>query len=66
MDVWINGEHTQLSRRAVVADAVATMRLPRRGVAVSVDGRIVRRSEWTRTPLRTAARVEVLAAVPAA
>lgn len=64
MDVWINGEHRELTDRASVADALATLDLPPRGVAVSLDGRLVRRAAWRTTPLHTAARVEVLMAVP--
>ncbi|HEY0816261.1 MAG TPA: sulfur carrier protein ThiS [Pseudonocardia sp.] len=63
MHVLLNGTPGQLAEGASVADALATLGLPERGVAVAVDGEVVPRVAWTRTLLTDGARVEVLTAV---
>lgn len=45
-----------------VADLVARLDAPARGVAVAVDGEVVPRSQWSSTALRDGASVEVLTA----
>jgi sulfur carrier protein len=61
--VWINGEPRELAPDASVLDAITALGAPRSGVAVAVDGEIVRRAEWPATALVDGARVEVLTAV---
>ena len=61
--VVLNGEAHELGDRATVADAVAAADAPERGVAVAVDGEVVPRGVWSRTPLGDGQRVEVLQAV---
>jgi sulfur carrier protein len=63
--VVLNGSSRELGAGATVAEAVdATGVAPgRAGVAVAVDGEIVPRGEWERTPLADGQRVEVLQAV---
>jgi sulfur carrier protein len=63
VQVWINGEPRELADGAAVADAVAALGLPGRGVAVAVDGAVVPRTTWDATALADGARVEVLTAV---
>jgi len=63
VQVWINGSACELSEDARVPDALATLGLPGTGVAVAVDGEVVRRADWPSTPLAEGARVEVLTAV---
>lgn len=63
MQVWINGEACELAGDARVPDALATLGLPEAGVAVAVDGEVVRRADWPSTPLAEGTRVEVLTAV---
>lgn len=60
----LNGESQELSGGASVADAIAVL-LPGTmdGVAVAVDGVLVRRADWAATPLDDGARVEVLTAM---
>ena len=62
--VVLNGTSRELDAGATVADAVdATGVAPgRAGVAVAVDGEIVPRGQWERTPLGDGQRVEVLRA----
>ena len=61
--VMLNGEPSELSEPATVADAVRSMGAPERGVAVAVDGEVVPRGAWTNTLLREGQQVEVLHAV---
>jgi thiazole synthase len=53
----LDGTTLDAAVRATGADARA------RGVAVALDGEVVPRSEWERTPLREGQAVEVLAAI---
>ena len=63
--VTVNGEARELEAGATVADLVAS--LPGapdgRGVAVALDGEVVRRATWDSTELGSGARVEVVVAV---
>ena len=64
--VVLNGERRALPRGATVADAVRASGAAHqgsRGVAVALDGEVVPRGEWERTPLAEGRRVEVLQAV---
>jgi sulfur carrier protein len=61
--VWINGEPRELVPGASVLDAITALGVPRTGVAVAVDGEVVRRADWPATALVDGARVEVLTAV---
>jgi sulfur carrier protein len=61
--VWINGERRELADDARVPDALGVLGVPRKGVAVAVDGEVVPRARWAGTALRDGARVEVLTAV---
>jgi sulfur carrier protein len=65
MKVELNGEPVELPAGASVGEAVARSGAPEspRGVAVAVDGEVVPRSEWERTPVREGQRIEVVAAV---
>jgi sulfur carrier protein len=63
MTVWVNGERHELPEGSGVLDALEALGLPRTGVAVAVDGEVVRRVDWAATVLADGARVEVLTAV---
>lgn len=63
MKVWVNGVPRDLEPAVSVADALATLGLPERGVAVAVDGQVVPRGEWAGLALAEGARIEVLTAV---
>ena len=65
MIVTLNGERRELADGATVASAVAALGVPAgaRGVAVAVDGEVVRRGAWEETTLAPFARVEVLTAI---
>jgi sulfur carrier protein len=65
MIVALNGRQAVLPDEATVADAVreAGAAGESRGVAVAVDGEVVRRAEWGKTKLRNDQTVEVVRAV---
>lgn len=63
VQVWVNGERRELPDGSGVLDALAAVGLPRAGVAVAVDGEVVRRVDWPAAVLADGARVEVLTAV---
>ena len=65
MMIELNGRPTEGPAGATVADAVAEAGADgeSRGVAVAVDGEVVRRAEWGKTKLRSDQNVEVVRAV---
>ncbi len=65
MRIELNGEPRQLADGATLLAAVreAGAEAEARGVAVALDGEVVPRGEWERTPLREGQSVEVLAAI---
>ncbi len=65
MRVSVNGSPEVLEAGATVASVVQSLGVPGggRGVAVAVDGEVVPRGEWSRSPLRDGARLEVVVAV---
>ena len=65
MIVELNGQAEQLPDGATVADAVKAVGVngETRGVAVAVDGEVVRRADWVTTPLADRQAVEVVRAV---
>ena len=65
MIVQLNGSAAELPDAATVGDAVraAGVNGQTRGVAVAVDGEVVRRAEWESVELRESQQVEVVQAV---
>jgi sulfur carrier protein len=65
MTIELNGRTVELSAGATVADAVieAGADGDGRGVAVAVDGEVIRRVDWRTTKLRSDQSVEVVRAV---
>jgi thiazole synthase len=65
MRVELNGGALELPNGATLEDAVRASGASSdgRGVAVAVEGEVVPRSAWARTPLREGQKVEVLAAI---
>jgi sulfur carrier protein len=63
MRVRVNGQPRTLLDEATVADVVAELGVPGSGVAVAVDGEVVRRGDWAGRRLTDGAAVEVLTAV---
>jgi sulfur carrier protein len=65
MIVELNGQSQRLPEGATVADAVKAVGVngETRGIAVAVDGEVVRRADWVTTPLADRQAVEVVRAV---
>ena len=63
MNVIVNGQPVELSDGATTAAAVQVLTSAPSGIAVAVNGAVVRRSEWESTPLTDGDQVEVLTAV---
>jgi sulfur carrier protein len=65
MIIELNGRSVELPADATVADAVieAGADGDGRGVAVAVDGEVIRRAEWGKAKLRSDQKVEVVRAV---
>ncbi len=66
MRIELNGHPVELADDANVAEAVAAAGINgggSRGVAVAVDGEVVRRGDWAATELRDGQSVEVVQAV---
>ena len=63
MNVIVNGQPVELRDGATTAAAVQVLTSAPSGIAVAVNGEVVRRSRWESTPLADGDRVEVLTAV---
>lgn len=63
MNVVLNGEPRELPEAATVADVLALLGAPDRGVAVAIDAEVIPRGEWERAEIREGARLEVVQAV---
>ena len=65
MRIELNGQAHELPDASTLAAAVRATGAGEgaRGLAVALDGEVVPRSEWERTPLREGQAVEVLAAI---
>jgi sulfur carrier protein len=63
MTVTVNGQRWELSQGATLADVLARLGAPSRGVAVAINGAVVPRVCWPDTPLLPGARIDVVTAV---
>lgn len=63
MTVIVNGTRWDLPEGASLADVLARLDVPGRGVAVALNGAVVPRDSWPATALADGAGVEVLTAV---
>ena len=63
MNVVVNGEARELADDATIADVLALLEAPDRGVAVAVDAEVVPRGERDEIELRDGVRIEVVQAV---
>ncbi|MCW2550909.1 MAG: thiamine biosynthesis protein ThiS [Mycobacterium sp.] len=62
MKVVVNDESVEIDDRTTVADLLAKLGIPEKGIAVAVDWAVIPRSEWHRA-LSDGAKVEVVTAV---
>jgi sulfur carrier protein len=65
MIIELNGRPAELPEGATVADAVRVAGADggSRGVAVAVDGEVVRKADWAKTHLQERQAIEVVRAV---
>ena len=63
MKVIVNGEPREVPDGATVASVVETVTEAPSGVAVALNGEIVRRADWATTTMSAGDRLEVLTAV---
>ncbi|GAB3579904.1 sulfur carrier protein ThiS [Amycolatopsis endophytica] len=63
MEVQVNGAWQAVPDNATVADVLKAVDAPDRGVAVALNGEVVRRGAWPETVVRAGARLEILTAV---
>ena len=63
MNVIVNGQAVELGDGATAVAAVQVLTSAPSGVAVAVNGEVVRRGDWESTPLADGDQVEVLTAV---
>ena len=65
MVVRLNGEEVTVALGVTVAEIVGATGVgpESRGVAVALDGEVVRRADWATTVVRDGQRIEVLTAV---
>ncbi|MDT7725789.1 MAG: sulfur carrier protein [Actinomycetota bacterium] len=63
MQVQINGEWRDFPDDSTVAQLVREVGIPERGVAVALNGEVVRRGQWTETVVARGARIDILTAV---
>lgn len=62
-DIVVNGEPRTVPDGLTVAELLAQLGAPDRGVAVAVDATVVPRGEWDDVVVDDGARIEVLTAV---
>lgn len=63
MTIVLNGTQTPVAPDSTLADLVAALAMPERGIAIALDGEVVPRRAWPDTGLPAGARVEVVTAM---
>jgi sulfur carrier protein len=63
MEVQVNGEWREFPDESTVAELMTAIDAPERGVAVALEGEVVRRGQWGETVVPKGARLDVLTAV---
>jgi len=61
--IFVNGQPSEMVAGTTLAQLVAQLGAPDRGVAVAVDSEVIPRGEWDGFTVPDGARVEVLTAV---
>ena len=60
MTITLNGEQSEVADRAAVTDLIATLGLKPERIAVEINGRIIRRSDWESITLVEGDKVEIV------
>lgn len=62
MELTCNGRRRTVPEGTTVAELLTEVASHDRGIAVAVDGTVVRRAAWPTTPLRPGSQVEIVGA----
>jgi thiamine biosynthesis protein ThiS len=60
MRLYINGEPREFSRSLSLAELISELDLPEARIAVELNRVVMRRSEWSSTPLHDEDRIEIV------
>lgn len=63
MEVQVNGDWRAFPDGTTVAGLLDVLGTPPRGIAVALDGEVVRRGDWADVVVPAGARLEILTAV---
>ncbi|HKS45099.1 MAG TPA: sulfur carrier protein ThiS [Amycolatopsis sp.] len=63
MEVQVNGDWRSFPDGATVLGLLAALGTTQRGIAVALDGEVVRRADWAGVVVQPGARLEILTAV---
>lgn len=63
MLLQVNGERREFTDAGTLADVLAELEAPDRGIAVALDGAVVPRASWGATTVPDGASVEIMTAV---
>jgi sulfur carrier protein len=63
MEVQVNGDWRVFPDGTTVAGLLEALGTPPRGIAVALDGEVVRRGDWADVVVPAGARLEILTAV---
>jgi len=60
LQIQLNGESREVSDQSSVADLVCELSLPPARVALELNRKVVRRTDWNSTMLRDGDRIEIV------
>jgi sulfur carrier protein len=63
LEVQVNGDWRSCPDGTTVAGLLAELGTVQRGIAVALDGQVVRRGDWAEVVIPAGARLEILTAV---
>jgi sulfur carrier protein len=63
IQIQVNGEWREFPEASTVAEVLEALGTAGGGIAVALDGVVVRRGQWARTVVAKGARLEILTAV---
>lgn len=63
MEVQVNGDWRSFPEGTTVAALLAELGTAQRGIAVALEGQVVRRGDWAEVVIPAGARLEILTAV---
>lgn len=63
MEAQVNGEWQEFEDGTTVAGVIEALGAGPKGIAVALDGQVVRRGDWAATVVPAGSRVEILTAV---